>query len=39
VPAGWRLAQYRDWQNHKQPLGANVSIGQMPVLLENKDGF
>jgi polysaccharide biosynthesis protein PslG len=39
VPAGWGLAQYRDWQNHKQPLGANVSVGQMPVLLENKDGF
>lgn len=32
------LTQYRDWQNNKAALGGTLVVGQMPVLLENKDG-
>jgi len=39
VPGNWGLVQYRDWENSKHPLGMTVPVDQMPVLLENKDGF
>ena len=39
VPGSWGLVQYRDWENRKHPLGKSVPVDQMPVLLENKDGF
>jgi hypothetical protein len=39
VPGKWGLVQYRDWENSKHPLGMSVPVDQMPVLLENKDGF
>jgi hypothetical protein len=39
VPAKWALSQYRDWHSQIFPLGAEVLISQMPILLENKSAF
>jgi hypothetical protein len=33
------FVQYRDWQNQKLTMAGRIEIGQMPILVENKDGF
>jgi hypothetical protein len=37
LPNGSELTMYRDWQDNAQQLPTQLSVGQMPVLLENHD--
>jgi hypothetical protein len=37
VPANLNLTLYRDWQNSPNPLPTQLTVDQMPVLLENQD--
>lgn len=35
IPNELRLIQYRDWQNNLRPLPVEITVDQMPVLLES----
>jgi hypothetical protein len=35
VPSQLQLTQYRDWQDNVVPLSGNVTVDEMPVLVEN----
>jgi hypothetical protein len=37
VPKSLGLTVYRDWQNNVNNLPTQITVGQMPVLLENQD--
>jgi hypothetical protein len=37
VPETFGLALYRDWQNNLNALPSEITVGEMPVLLENYD--
>ena len=37
VPETFGLALYRDWQNNVNALPSEITVGEMPVLLENYD--
>jgi hypothetical protein len=37
IPNSMQLTVYRDWQNKLNPLPAQLTVGQMPVLVENFD--
>ena len=37
VPANLNLTVYRDWQNNLNSLPTQLTVDQMPVLLENQD--
>jgi len=37
IPRNLGLTVYRDWHNNVVPLPAQLTVSQMPVLLENKD--
>ena len=37
VPGNLGLTVYRDWQNNATSLPTQITVGQMPVLLENND--
>ncbi|MGB6689743.1 MAG: choice-of-anchor D domain-containing protein [Terracidiphilus sp.] len=37
IPANLGLTVYRDWQNNLATLPTEISVTQMPVLLENQD--
>jgi len=30
-----KLTQYRDWRNNVAPLPAEITVDQMPVIVEN----
>jgi hypothetical protein len=35
IPADTNLIEYRDWQNNVQPLPTELTVDEMPVLIEN----
>jgi hypothetical protein len=37
IPASFGLKVYRNWQNNVTTVPAQITVGQMPVLLENND--
>jgi hypothetical protein len=37
IPENSGLTVYRDWQNNVDNLPAELTVNQMPVLLENHD--
>jgi hypothetical protein len=37
IPEESGLTVYRDWQNNVKTLPAELTVDQMPVLLENHD--
>jgi hypothetical protein len=37
IPANFNLTVYRDWQNNVNNVPLQISVGPMPVLLENYD--
>jgi len=35
IPSNLKLKQYRDWRDNIAPLPTEISVDQMPVLVEN----
>jgi len=35
IPRALKLTQYRDWRNNVAPLPAEITVDQMPVIVEN----
>jgi hypothetical protein len=35
IPADTNLIEYRDWQNNVQPIPTELTVGEMPILIEN----